>query len=113
MPMTIFDGDGKASAPLAAWNPTMTNYDNTEGVAQQQNQFEAIPEGDIDPLPTREEAGLGQLFRVKTPFEGLELVDEDTPTLIGAITEGDGSDKAGSGATDEEVREAIEAIEVW
>jgi hypothetical protein len=43
---------------------------------------------DLEPLPTPSEAELGELCRVpETQFEELELVDNDTPALIGVLEE--------------------------
>lgn len=70
-------------------------------------QIEAEVE-DLDPLPTPEEAQLGELCRTTEggQFEGLSLVDDQTSDLIGVLEE-----ETPKGATDQEVREAVEAVE--
>lgn len=126
LPMTTFGGDGKA--PKRRHNLPMTNETNVEDVEQLKNddtekggdtkgilgdieaEFKELSEmaEDLPPLPTEEEAELGELCRVRrTQFDDCELVDDETPDLIGAITEGDGR----SEATDEEVRRAVESFE--
>lgn len=60
-------------------------------------------------LPTKDEAKLGELFKVpKGQFEGCSLIDSETPALIEFHSE---ARKGPKGSTDQEVREAIEAVE--
>lgn len=74
-----------------------------EGIRKLEETVEELP-----PLPTVEEAELGELARKvpKTQFGSCELVDNDTPDLIGVLEE-----EEPKGATDEEVRQAVLEIE--
>jgi hypothetical protein len=82
--------------------------EDTDKVADVISDLEEQVE-DLPPLPTAEEAEMGELCRVPSEgqFQFCELVDNDTPTLIGAFEEFD----TPKGASDQEVREAVEAIE--
>lgn len=103
LPMTISDGDGKA--PKAATQPTMfesTKADNEATFEELHETVEALP-----PLPTVEEAELGELARVEGgQFQHCTLLEEGDSDLIAFITEGDREE-----ATDQEVRGAVLAFE--
>lgn len=97
MPTTTFGGDGKASAFAERFlrNRKMSHEANVEDVAQSETnevRFEGFGIRDAD---TPE----GQ-------FANCELVDTDTGDLIGFLKE-----ERPKGATDEEVRRAIETVE--
>lgn len=67
--------------------------DNVEDVAQSDNNNEVsfeVPEvEDLEPLPTPEEAELGELCRVpETQFENCNLLSEEKGELVGFIAEG-------------------------
>jgi len=92
--------------------------ETTEATTEAQSETTGKPAGgdwleakvaDLDPLPTPSEAELGELCRTPSggQFDQCELVDNTTANLIGAILREDEIPEA----SDEDVREAIEAFE--
>jgi len=131
------DRSGTTRSGTERHNLTMSDETNVEDVAQCETtdneadtskgwkqRLEELPETEpegptirddeaerlrqsLPDLPTEDEAELGELFRVpKGQFEGCSLIDDETPALIEFHSE------RPKGSTDQEVREAIEAVEV-
>jgi len=104
------EGQARRAEEAADLEPPEENSDKGVEADPIEDQIADLKETveDLPPLPTEEEAEMGQLFRTtpKTQFGNCELVDNDTPDLIGVLEE-----EEPKGVTDEEVRQAVLEVE--